>query len=62
MSAIMFLLGAVIVAAIGITVLHFVNREPPKSSLSSIDDFMRQKEALAPKKMPTSRIGEQESE
>lgn len=49
MSAIIFLLGAVVVAAIGIAVLVYASKEPPRSSLSSIDDFARQKQAMAPR-------------
>ncbi|RIK05702.1 MAG: hypothetical protein DCC49_12310 [Acidobacteria bacterium] len=49
MSAIIFLLGAVVIAAIGIGVLVYVSKEPPRSSLSSIDDFARQKQAMAPR-------------
>lgn len=49
MSAVIFLLGAVVVAAVGIAILIYVTREPSKSSLSSIDDFTRRKQALAPR-------------
>lgn len=49
MSAIIFLAGAVVIAAIGIAVLVYVSKEPPRSSLTSIDDFARQKQAMAPR-------------
>lgn len=57
MSAIIFLLGAVVVAAIGIAVLVYVSKEPPRSSLSSIDDFARQKQAMAPRATPGRHKG-----
>lgn len=56
MTAILFLLAAVVMAAIGIVAILLVNRKPPKSSLSSIDEFARRKQALAPRR-PADRSG-----
>ena len=48
MAAVAFLLLAVVIAAVGVTVLYLRNR-PPSSFDASIDNFRREMEALAPR-------------
>lgn len=48
MAAVAFLLLAVVIAAVGVTVLYLRNR-PPTSFDASIDNFRREMEALAPR-------------
>ena len=48
MAAVAFLLLAVVISAIGVTVLYLRNR-PPTSFDASIDNFRREMEALAPR-------------
>jgi hypothetical protein len=47
-AAVAFLLLAVVISAIGLTVLYLRNR-PPSSFDASIDNFRREMEALAPR-------------
>jgi hypothetical protein len=47
-AAVAFLLLAVVIAAVGVTVLYLRNR-PPSSFDASIDNFRREMEALAPR-------------
>jgi hypothetical protein len=47
-AAIAFLLIAVVISAVGFTVLYLRNR-PPTSLDASIDNFRREMEALAPR-------------
>jgi hypothetical protein len=48
MTAVAFLLLAVVIAAVGVTILYLRNR-PPTSFDASIDNFRREMEALAPR-------------
>ena len=48
MAAVAFLLLAVVISAIGLTILYLRNR-PPSSFDASIDNFRREMEALAPR-------------
>jgi hypothetical protein len=48
MAAVAFLLLAVVIAAVGVTVLYLRNR-PPTSFDASIDNFRREMDALAPR-------------
>ena len=48
MAAVAFLLIAVVISAIGLTILYFRNR-PPSSLDASIDNFRREMQALAPR-------------
>jgi hypothetical protein len=48
MAAVAFLLLALVIAAVGVTVLYLRNR-PPTSFDASIDNFRREMEALAPR-------------
>ncbi len=48
MAAVAFLLIAVVISAVGLTVLYVRNR-PPTSLDASIDSFRREMEALAPR-------------
>jgi hypothetical protein len=47
-TALAFLLIAVVISAVGLTVLYMRNR-PPTSLDASIDDFRREMQALAPR-------------
>ena len=48
MTAVAFLLIAVVISAVGLTVLYVRNR-PPTSFDASIDNFRREMQALAPR-------------
>ena len=48
MAAVAFLLIAVVISAVGLTVLYLRNR-PPTTFDASIDNFRREMEALAPR-------------
>ena len=48
MAAVAFLLIAVVISAIGLTILYLRNR-PPSSLDASIDNFRREMQALAPR-------------
>ncbi|HYZ99541.1 MAG TPA: hypothetical protein VE575_12365 [Acidimicrobiales bacterium] len=48
MGAVAFLLIAVVISAVGLSVLYIRNR-PPTSFDASIDSFRRQMDALAPR-------------
>jgi hypothetical protein len=48
MAAVAFLLLAVVIAAVGVTILYLRNR-PPTSFDASIDNFRREMDALAPR-------------
>jgi hypothetical protein len=48
MAAVAFLLIAVVISAIGVTILYLRNR-PPSSLDASIDNFRREMQALAPR-------------
>jgi hypothetical protein len=47
-AAVAFLLIAVVISAVGLTVLYLRNR-PPTSADDSIDNFRREMQALAPR-------------
>jgi hypothetical protein len=47
-GAVAFLLIAVVISAVGLTVLYLRNR-PPTSADASIDNFRREMQALAPR-------------
>jgi hypothetical protein len=48
MTAVAFLLIAVVISAVGLTLLYVRNR-PPTSFDASIDNFRREMQALAPR-------------
>jgi hypothetical protein len=48
MTAVAFLLLALVIAAVGVTILYLRNR-PPTSFDASIDNFRREMDALAPR-------------
>jgi hypothetical protein len=48
LTAVAFLLIAVVISAVGLTVLYVRNR-PPTSFDASIDNFRREMQALAPR-------------
>jgi hypothetical protein len=47
-GSVAFLLVAVVISAVGLTVLYLRNR-PPTSADASIDNFRREMQALAPR-------------
>ena len=57
MTAILFLVAAVVIATVGILILVLINKKPSKTSLSSIDEFARRKKALAPRRSATPERG-----
>lgn len=52
MSGLIYLLGAVVLSAVGLGILWFVERAPLRDSLKGVDDFERARMALKRRDRP----------